>query len=220
MSSIIIKSLLIGAFACSSLVAQAADWELAKDDTKNGIQVFTRVVEGSPLKEFRGIAKVPTTISGAVALVNDHAAGSQWIHDCKEIKTLERPSATDAVFYMVTAAPWPVKDRDSVIQSHLTQNSDSLVARIDMAIKNDVMDKVKGRVRITEMHGSWVFTPVDANTTEIIYQAHADPAGSLPNWLVNSLVVDMPYNTLKNMQTKVLEEQYLNAEVKSVVNFK
>lgn len=219
MSSIIIKSFLIGAFACSSLVAQAAEWELAKDDTKNGIQVFTRVVEGSPLKEFRGVAKVPASISGAVSLVNNHAAGSEWIHDCKEIKTLDRPNDTESVFYMVTAAPWPVKDRDSVIQSQLTQDSESLVARIDMAIKNDVMDKKKGRVRITEMHGSWVFTPVDANTTEITYQAHADPAGSLPNWLVNSLVVDMPYNTLKNMQTKVLEEQYLNVEMDSIVNF-
>lgn len=219
MSSIIIKSLLIGAFACSSLVAQAADWELAKDDTKNGIQVFTRVIEGSPLKEFRGVAKVPASITGAMALVNNHAAGPEWIQDCKELKTLERPSATESIFYMVTAAPWPVKDRDSVIKSTMSQDPETLVSRYDMVIKNDVMDKQKGRIRITEMHGSWVFTPVDKNTTEITYQAHADPAGSLPNWLVNSLVVDMPYTTLKNMQTKVLEEQYQNAVMDNVVNF-
>ncbi len=154
-----------------------------------------------------------------MALVNNHAAGPEWIQDCKELKTLERPSATESIFYMVTAAPWPVKDRDSIIHSTMTQDPKTLVSRYDMVIKNDVMEPQKKRVRITEMHGSWVFTPVDAKTTEITYQAHADPAGSLPNWLINSLVVDMPYTTLKNMQTKVLEEQYQNAVMDNVVNF-
>lgn len=219
MYSKIIKSLFIGVVACSSMIVQASDWKLAKDDTKNGIQVFTRVVEGSPLKEFRGVANVPATITAAVALVNDHSAGPDWIQDCKELKTLERPSPTEAHFYMVTGAPWPVKDRDSTIYSKLSQDPETKEARVDMEIRTDLMEEKKGRVRITEMHGSWVFTPVDAETTQVTYQAHADPAGSLPNWLINSLVVDMPYTTLKNMQTKVLEEKYQNAVMDTVVNF-
>ena len=218
MIATIIKTGLIGFFACSSVLAQASDWHLAKDDTKNGIQVFTRVVEGSALKEFRGVTQVPASLKAAVALVDDHAAGPEWIQDCKELKTISRPSATESEFYLVTAAPWPVKDRDSTIYSNLSQNPDSLVVRIDMQIKTDLMEKKKGRVRITEMHGHWLFTPIDANTTEITYQVHADPAGSLPNWLVNSLVVDMPYNTLKNMQTKVLDEKYQNAKMETVIN--
>src|SRR5690554_5964328 len=122
MYSKIVKSLFIGVVACSSMIVQVSDWKLAKDDTKNGIQVFTRVVEGSPLKEFRGVANVPATITAAVALVNDHSAGPDWIQDCKELKILERFSPTEAHFYMVTGAFWPVKDCDSTIYSKLSQD--------------------------------------------------------------------------------------------------
>lgn len=218
MLAIIKKSFLIGVLACTSLGAQAEDWDLAKDDSKNGIKVFTRVVEGSPLKEFRGIAQVPASLTGAVALVNDHSAGADWIHDCKVLETIDRPNAYESNFYMVTKAPWPVKDRDSTIHSLLTQDSDTLKVRIEMNLTEGVREEHKKRVRVSQMQGYWLFTPIDENTTEITYQVHADPSGSLPNWLVNSLVVDMPYNTLKNMQDKVLEDKYQNAELDTVVN--
>src|SRR5690554_6353365 len=163
------------------MIVQASDWKLAKDDTKNGIQVFTRVVEGSPLKEFRGVANVPATLTAAAVLVHDHSAGPVWIQDCKELKTLERPSPTEAHFYMVTCDPWPVKDLVSTIYSNSSQDPRTNEARVEIEIRTELMEEKKGRFRLGEMHCSWVFTPVDAETTQVTYQAHVDPAGSLPN---------------------------------------
>lgn len=219
MRKTIIKATLALTCGVFMFSAQAGDWVLEKDDTKLGIKVYTRVVEGSALKEFKGVATVPASLVSTVALVDDHPAGSSWIHDCKELETVERPSPTETIFYLVTAAPWPVKDRDSTVYTKLTQDPESLAVRITMDIRQDVRPEVKGRVRLKEMKGFWEFTPVDQHRTEVTYQVHADPAGSLPDWLVNSLVVDMPYNTLKNMQTKVLEDKYQQATLETVKNF-
>ena len=37
-------------------------------------------------------------------------------------------------------------------------------------------------------------------TLKIIYTVSAEPGGKLPDWLVNSAVVDIPYNTFTNLK--------------------
>lgn len=215
----IIKSLLCAGVACVSLLAQAGEWQLEKDDAKTGIKVYTRVVEGSPLKEFKGVAKVDSSLMGIVALIDDRQVGPEWIQDNKLLETVEKPSATEVVSYMVTAAPWPVKDRDATVYSKMTQDLESKEIHIALQAVTDKRPEVKGRVRITELKGFWHLKPIDANSTVVTYQVHANPAGSLPEWLINSLVVNMPYHTLKNMQTKVQEEKYQKTQLDTVRNF-
>ena len=37
---------------------------------------------------------------------------------------------------------------------------------------------------------------------------HADPGGSLPNWLVNSIVIETPLETLMSMHAKIHDQKY------------
>ena len=41
---------------------------------------------------------------------------------------------------------------------------------------------------------------VDNGQVQVIYQVHNEPGGKIPSWLVNSIVITQPYNTLKNMK--------------------
>lgn len=203
--------------AALSLPALAdSSWKLEKD--ADNVKVYTRVVDGSPLKEFKGITQIHTSLTSLVALLDDREAGSSWIKDNKESTLIEKVSSELSYSYNVTAAPWPVKDRDMVIKSVTTQDADSLVVRVALNAEQGVKDVQKDRVRVTQMNGHWEFKPLENGVVQVTYQVHADPAGKLPNWLINSLVVDMPYHTLKNMQTKVLEDKYQQAQLTSIKN--
>ena len=51
-------------------------------------------------------------------------------------------------------------------------------------------------VRVSKFEGFWQMRPVGEGQVEVIYQAHTEPGGSLPAWLANSFVVDVPLHTL------------------------
>lgn len=210
----IITALTLSALALSSLAD--SEWKLEKDT--DGVKVYTRVVEGSPLKEFKGITHLKTSLTSIVALLDDRAVAPSWIKDTRESSLIKKIDSSVSIAYNVTAAPWPVKDRDMVLKSVMTQNPETLAVRIDLNAEKDGKPEHKDRMRITKMNGHWEFNPQANGEVEVVYQVHADPAGSLPTWLVNSLVVDMPFHTLKNMQTKVLEDKYQQAEVSSIKN--
>ena len=68
------------------------------------------------------------------------------------------------------------------------------------------------------MSGFWSFTPVDNGKILVRYQVHAEPGGSLPSWLANSVVVDTPYYTMANMVEMLKKEKYQQAEISLIKN--
>lgn len=208
-----LKRLLVLGLSMLLMPAHAAEWSLEKNDKQNQIQVYTRIQPDSPLKEFRGEMKVKSTLTALVALVEDVNAATSWIHNCGGLDIIERKADNNLIIYMITEAPWPVKNRDSIIESLLSQDPQSLTVRIDMTVRNDVFPEDDEFVRITNMQGSWTFEPVADGWVNVTYQVHADPGGGIPNWLINSLVVDAPYYTLKNMREKVREAKYQSPDL-------
>lgn len=202
----------------SGVSAQEQNWALEKQDDDNRIRVYTRINADSPLKEFRGVMQVQSRLTALVALIEDHHRAPDWIHQCRAIDIIERHNHEEILFYMVTAAPWPVKDRDSVVHSLLQQDPDTYTVRIDMQVRNDIFPISDDMVRISNMQGFWQFRPLAEGWVEVTYQVHADPGGGIPGWLINSLVVDTPYYTLRNMQKLVQEPRYQQVSLPHVRN--
>jgi len=195
------------------LPVAAAEWHLAKDDKGYQIRVFTRDVAGSDLKEFRGEMLLHSRLSALVALVEDTRRGPDWIFQCRALEVIESYSAQDKLLYMVTEAPWPVSDRDSVFFSHLSQSAENGTVRIDMEARPDAFPLSDDLLRISTMRGFWEFVPLGRGAVQVIYQVHAEPGGGIPSWLANSVVIDNPYYTLQKMAELVKSAPYRNAEV-------
>ncbi|MGB1543115.1 MAG: START domain-containing protein, partial [Spongiibacter marinus] len=70
--------------------------------------------------------------------------------------------------------------------------------------------KAKGVKRVTALRGYFELTPQEDGTTNVVFQLHLDPAGGLPSGLVNSLIVDNPFETLKQLRVVVQQAQYQN----------
>ena len=187
------------------------DWQRVIDDQEHDVQVWLRPVEGSALQAFRAQTRVQSRLTAAIALLEDNAVAPQWMHNCKVIETIERLSPTQAVSYMVSAAPWPVSDRDVIVESHVSQSGQGVVT-LAVRSRDDVFPVNDDFVRIPKMQGFWRFTPEPGGYLKVEYQVHAEPGGDLPAWLANSVVEETPHNTLKAFRQWVQKPQYQTAE--------
>ena len=81
----------------------------------------------------------------------------------------------------------------------------------------------KGMVRVQAMSGYWAFIPVlvdgkNSKNVKVTYELSIDPGGSLPKWLVNTLAVDFPFYTLKNLRELVKKTVYRDAKSPNIIN--
>ncbi len=210
--------MLFSAFFNFSALAATTEWELDKEEEDIQLKIYTREIEGSSLKEFKGEMLVETKLSTLVALLLDDKAAPQWMHQCEKFEVLEHANEQEAIVYFVNGAPWPVSDRDAVVASEVTQDPETLVVTFKLAALNDYLPENDDYVRIPRMKGFWSFTPMAEGKVLVRYQIHAEPGGSLPAWLANTVVVDTPYNTMSNMLKMLKLEKYQQAEVSFIKN--
>ncbi len=190
-------------------------WVMKKNEA--GIKVYVREVEGSELKEFKGVTFIKDiTLSSLVALMRDTAAAPKWFHNCIKSRVLKKINSREIIVRNVTKAPWPVSNRDAVVYSKFSQNPKTYQITISLTGKPKFIEKTKGNIRVPSLKGYWAFIPLGKGMTKIVYQMHSDPGGSIPNWLSNSFVVDMPFNTLKNMKTMLKEKKYREAKISDI----
>ncbi|NRA24731.1 MAG: START domain-containing protein [Oleispira sp.] len=211
-------TLLLSTFFTFTAQAENSSWELEKENEDLHLKVFTREIDGSDLKEFRGEMLVKTEMTTLAALLLDGQSAPKWMHQCEKFELVEQIDPLTAVVYFINGAPWPVDDRDAVISSRMSQDPETLVVTIEIDALSDRLPEDENYVRIPRMSGFWSFTPVDNGKILVRYQVHAEPGGSLPSWLANSVVVDTPYYTMANMVEMLKKEKYQQAEISLIKN--
>lgn len=192
---------IIGMVASSLLCSSSdiSEWELAMD--KDGIKVYTRYIEGSKLKEFKATTEINAPLQEMMNLLKDGDHMKDWTASCSESRLLKKVSENELFVYSKTVAPWPVKDRDHIILMKFKQQADGSIL-VSLDGKPDYIPVTSSSVRVPYLKGFWHLTTIDDRTTQITYQIHASPGGSIPTWLANSAVVEIPFYTFKNLQKK------------------
>ncbi len=192
------------------IVEAKSPWELSKQI--DGIQVYTRDTPNSKLKSFRADVIIPTRLTSLVAVLEDTTVFPRLFHNCKSAKSLKKVGHNEFYNYIVTGMPWPISARDSITQSIVSQ--DKKTKRVDIAInsKSNMVPQKSGIVRVKHLVGRWEFTPLKNGMTKVVYELNLVPGGNIPTWLVNLLIIDIPFYTLINLRNLVKEPIYKNAK--------
>lgn len=188
---------------------EEADWELKRD--RDGIQVYTRPVEGSPYRAVRSTMVVDSSLSAIVGLIHDTDACPKWADLCAESRVIEQVSDTEMYIYTLNDVPWPVSDRDATSHVVWQQDPQSLAVSMAAVLVSDIEPKRKRTVRLAEGTTGWLFTPVGDGKVEIVSSAHLEPGGAIPGWLSNRLLVDSPFTTMDGMRTMLASGAYDDA---------
>ncbi|MBD8121071.1 START domain-containing protein [Pseudomonas lutea] len=178
--------------------AQAEEWKVAKNE--EGIKVSLSEVPGSQCKAYQGVTTIKAGVGKLRALQEDVVAACAWIHECKLQKILKH-EGDKTWTYSQFNTPWPVTPRDSVLKVTTVEGTDGSVTR-KLEADPKYIPEEKGFVRVAQVDGFWKFVPKGDNLTEVTYQVHTEPGGSVPSWLANKFVVDAPFNTLKALKDR------------------
>jgi hypothetical protein len=187
-----------GVAAVLAGAAQAEDWQVAKD--AEGIKVSLSEVPGSAYKAYRGETLIKASMAKVRALQEDTVGACAWIHECKAQKVL-KTEGNRVWTYTQFNTPWPVTPRDSVLQVTNVLGADGGVTRTLEGLPKYAPEE-KGYVRVTEVKGFWKLEPKGPDATQVTYQVHTEPGGSVPSFVANKFVVDAPFNTLKALKQR------------------
>ena len=182
----------------SLLFYSGSEWELKKD--KSGIQVYTRLPENSSFDEFKAIVTIENcTFYKVLDVVLDVENYESLYPDCINPEILKQDGKWYGIHYVQTKAPFPVKDRDSVIEQVTIINEDEQSARVTLKPLPDYIPEKEGIVRIKSGQGFWDIQQ-ENNSVIVTYQYHGNPEGDVPAWLANSFVVSHPFKTMENLR--------------------
>ncbi len=182
-----------------SIFGQGAQWKLAKNS--EGIKVYTREFENSDIKEFKAVTIVNTPIKNIENLLDNTEKLYTWMENVKESRSLKQIGSQSQYVYFVIKFPWPFSDRDMILKETKERKSDGTITYVSQSVPDFIPEK-DDYERMKVAKGMWKLSPLSENRTQVFYQFYGDPAGSIPNWLVNLFIVDGPYKTLKNIKEK------------------
>jgi hypothetical protein len=196
----------------------AGPWQLIKQ--ADGVVVDRRAVSGSNLKEFRGRGVVTASLPAILAVFSDVARATEWMDSCSGSRTVADVSDREKLVYNRTHAPWPVSDRDAVLDNRVTFDEAEKAVRLEFwSVADERAPPVPGVVRMPFLRGHWTLWPAsDGKTTRVEYQVHANPGGRLPDWLVNYVSRDLPFRTITGLRAQLRRRSY--PEVERVIQAK
>lgn len=199
-SLLALAMVLLAGLGAAPVRAGESPWSVARE--RDGISVYTRPVEGSGIREFRGVALVAASPAAIRALLRDADRFKDWFPNTSESRLLAREGDV-SYQYSVLDAPWPVSDRDNVFRSVTTIDPASGRISIRVSAAPDYHPEQPERVRVRRALGEWLLEPVGAGQTRVTFTMHLEPGGGVPQWLINAQVVETPFDALTNLRVAV-----------------
>jgi len=196
---------LVFSFVLNNPIQAQSDWELKKEN--EDIKVYTCKKPGSSFKAFKVVSLIEAnSITVVAAAILDVDKYKKWMPDSEEVALIKKFNDSDDIHYVRTAAPWPVNDRDGVYEQKARYHKEDnrVVIELNMLKEYDYPkdDKV---VRMTAGSGFWEITDAGEGKYKIVYEYLANPGGSIPAWLANSSVVNIPFEMMENLKALVEE---------------
>lgn len=77
----------------------------------------------------------------------------------------------------------------------------------------NLLPPVKDVIRITNANLEWKIFPPKNEFIYFEYTNHSDPAGKIPDWLVNLVLEKGPMESIKKMRTFLQRTEYVQAKL-------
>ncbi len=196
--------------------ACAEDWSLALDS--HDIRVWTRAIPDYPIREIRAETTVKSSLNGLLALLMDTDNAARWIYRTDRIDLLKRDDVSGSfLIHVMTDFPWPLTDRDAVVEGKITQEESSgIISVTSRALSSSSYPPSADFVRMPDMEGSWTFQPLGDGRVKVVMSMRADPGGNIPAAVINLIIHETPYRTLRGLRKVIGEPRYQNARLPQI----
>lgn len=201
---------LIGMIIMPARCAAEPEWHLYRN--QEGIQLYSRPLPDSDFLELKAVTIMETRIETVGMVLREVSAYPQWMPGCKRLDVVERFDENNMVVHYVRKMPWPLTDRDLVLNVRTQIDWDVGAFTVMMVpIHDPRVPPQPGLTRMKNMVGQWFVKYVDREHTRVTYIFTADPAVPLPVSIINDDMQDVPYQTLRGMSAILRDPRYVEA---------
>ncbi len=188
----------------SSVGALASDWVFIKEEKR--VKTYRRDVPDSPLKQFKGemLMNAPLSKVAHVLIKSDTETRLRWTSRLFKFSVFEE-EADRLVYYTAFDLPWPIADRDYVLEGKLNIDNKNNRVVVDIASVKHAKAPPTVGVRAVIDKSSYVFEPRPGGKTFVTVDISTDPKGLLPSWLVNAIQKGWPTKTLSAMEVEAMK---------------
>ena len=194
--------LLILAFSSTNLLAldvEGGDWKFLYK--KDELSFYSKEVKDSQLLAFCAKGTINIALVEMLAILRDVEGTKRWDKNSKVKKTIKNISDIEANTYSVSTMPWPVTDRDMILNNKLHLDLKNGYMLVDAHSVDHKDYPVKdNKVRANMGIARFKIKYINAQKSYVEMYIHVDPRGSIPSWLVNYVQKDLPYEYLKNLE--------------------
>ena len=165
--------------------ATATEWK--EEGNGNGVTIYSRMRQGSALKEFKSVGRIDASSSAVFAVLNNVEAYPAFMPYTSECRVLNR-TADYTVAYQRLELPL-VSDRDYTLRSEHSQSAgrDGPIFHIQWEPANDLGPAEKAGVqRVKVCEGGWLIEPEGERATRATYFIYTDSGGAIPAVIAES----------------------------------
>jgi hypothetical protein len=195
-------AVVFGVCAPATVWGAGPHWELVEDSS--GIKVWSLDIPGKDLPGFRGVAAMDATIDEILKEILDYKSHTEWMWRSRESVLIKRITETRGLLYNRVHAPWPIKDRDMVLETdyRFTPDHKALTILFRKAAQDPV--PVRSRViRVPSIEGFYRLWELSPTRTNVLYQVEVDIGGNVPDHSARRYARKLPFNTLEALRKRV-----------------
>jgi hypothetical protein len=192
---------LAGLLQVISSPATAQTWNFIKE--KDGIKIYTSQEPGKSLKAYRGVTDIHAPAEKIFAMIEDVYHTDWWDKNISQIKVLRYEKYKKAQYYLIYDLPWPVTDRDLCVDVTASVDPVTGERRLTAVPLTGVIPEGKDMVRIREYRQTWTLDPAGKDKTHVVLEGYVDPAGTIPDWISNMLIVDSPVKVISEVKQRM-----------------
>ncbi|HEX3385921.1 MAG TPA: START domain-containing protein, partial [Mucilaginibacter sp.] len=110
------------------------------------------------------------------------------------------------IYYSEISMPWPLSNRDLVIQLSFKRDTVDHTLHIQAKSIPGVLPPKPNLIRVPFSLAEWDVKVLPNKLLDIQYTLSADPGGALPAWLVNLAASVGPYNSFQKLKALLTKE--------------
>jgi hypothetical protein len=179
----------------------AQSWNFKKEE--DGIKIYTRQEAGKSLKSYKGVVDIHAQASEVLALLENANDRDWWDKNIKQVKVLLYEKNKRAQFYMVYDLPWPVEDRDLCVDATVNIDPVTGVSQVTSFPLPGCAPQNNDMIRIKDYRQTWIVKPTGKESAHVVLEGYLDPAGSIPDWITNMLIVDSPVKVMSAVRQRL-----------------
>lgn len=186
-----------------SVASGQRDWQIHDRNDEPGADyvVYRRKPTGSDYYAYRleAVIDAPPAVVAAAGRANiaDPSAAQ-----ANMTKTLLSDNGDVVVVYTYIDLPM-ISDRDVTTRAERSFDPITGTYRVEWAATDEGPPPKKGVVRLQQSTGFWIFAPLEGGRTRATYESHTEIAGSIPVWIVNSLMTDTVVDGIVKLRARI-----------------